>query len=148
MAKKKKKKPVPPEVRFKRKLKKYFKRAVKLAILIAFYFLLLPRLVPSMAPQVENTKNTIVSSANQAKVMMSQAAGSTDQILKSLTQKTKLVDEEGAEALIEDTVENLTRQVKDLPKEQVKRVKREFCSDLIDEALMEASESAAEEAYK
>ncbi len=43
------------------------------------------------------------------------------------------VTDEQEEALINKTVENITKQVKDLPQEQVKKIKYEFCKDVVTE---------------
>ena len=54
---------------------------------------------------------------------------------KIKTTATGLIDklsDEQEEALINSTVENISRQVKDLPAEQVQKIKYEFCKDIIE----------------
>jgi predicted PurR-regulated permease PerM len=139
--KKKKKKPVSPEVKLRRRIKKYLRRALMLATAIFFYFWLLPILVPSLAPQVDQTKQTLISVASQAQEQISQILGSTTSFTAEFTSKKGEIEEKGAETLVQETVDDLTERVKSLPREQVKKVKREFCSDLIEEAVLSATES-------
>jgi hypothetical protein len=142
MAKKKKKKPVPPEVKFKRKVKKYFKRLVKLAILIAAYFWLLPKVLPSTAPQVEKSKQSISHFATKAQEQIATFLGRATEMGFDISSKKKEIESQGTETIVQDTVDDLKRRVRALPGEQVKKVKREFCSDLIDEALKQATQSS------
>lgn len=136
MAKKKKKKPVPPEVKLKRRIRKFFRRALMLGIIVALYFWVLPILVPNLAPQVDQTKQTVISVASQAQEQISQILGTATSLTEEFTSKKGEIEEKGAEALVQETVNDLTERVKELPREQVKKVKRQFCSDLIEESQM------------
>lgn len=49
-------------------------------------------------------------------------------------QKENLIPGLPAEVVIDEAVDQLTQQVKDLPHQQVMKIKREFCRDVIDEA--------------
>ncbi|MCH7951892.1 hypothetical protein IH980_04105 [Patescibacteria group bacterium] len=147
MAKKKKKKPVPPEVKLKWRIKKYTRRALMLGIIVAVYFWVLPLLVPSMAPQVDQTRQTVIAVAGQAQKQMTQILGTATELSAELTSKKKEIEEGGPEILVQETVDDLTERIKALPREQVKKVKSQFCADLIEEAVLacEATDSAKNE---
>jgi predicted PurR-regulated permease PerM len=143
--KKKKKKPVPPEVKLRRRIKKYTRRALTIIALATLYFSVLPVLVPSLAPQVNQTKQSLISVASQARGQISQILTTASSITAQFTSKKGEIEEKGAEALVQESVDDLTERVKQLPREQVKKVKRQFCSDLIQEAVLSATESGEKE---
>lgn len=144
---KKTKKEVPPEVKFRRKVKKTIRRLIYLGILVAGYFWLLPTVVPGMSPQVEKTRSGLVSVAGQAQTSISQVLGSATQFTSELSKEAGQTQEKGAEALVQKTVDDLTKRVRELPGNEVKKVKIQFCADLIEEAVLscQASESANED---
>lgn len=78
--------------------------------------------------QKEKTSKVILKTKEGAKNIL----GSTTRKITQTAQNTikKLADEQ-EEALVNQTVENLSRQVKDLPERQVEKVKYEFCQDVI-----------------
>ena len=147
MAKKKKKTPVPPEVKLKWRIKKYTRRALMLGIIVAVYFWVLPLLVPSMAPQVDQARQAVVAAAGQAQKQMTQILGTATELSEELTSRKKEIEEGGPEILVQETVDDLTERIKALPREQVKKVKIQFCADLIEEAVLacEATESVNNE---
>lgn len=148
MAKKKKKiTPVPPEVKFNRRMKRYLKRALILGAIGALYFFGVPIFMPSMAPQVNETKQGILLAADIAGRNVSQILGVTTQLTAEVLGRKNEIEEKGAEALVRETVDDLTGRIKKLPGEQVKKVKREFCADVIEEAAIacQASESGSED---
>ncbi len=135
MAKKnKKKKPVQPEVKFKRKIKKYTRRLMWIMLAAIGYFILLPKLVPSYAPQVEQSKATLIAGYQVARQEAEKVLGSAAQLTAQLTSTKEELEEKGPEAIVQEKVNELKEQVKALPKEQIKKVKSQFCSDLIQEA--------------
>ncbi len=137
----KKLKPIPPEVKLKRRLKKYCKRLLYLSIAVAAYFLILPRLMPNSAPQVEKTKQTVLSAKNQAQTKFTQILGIATQIGNQLSNTSEQLTPEKAEEAVKKQIEELKLRLKSIPAEQAKKVKRDFCADVIKEAA-EATPSA------
>jgi len=133
-------KPIPPEVKRMRRIKKYLKRLILVAAMALFYFFLLPKISPKYAPSVEKNKEMILESAKNARTQISQILGTATQIEEKLTGEKEKLEGQGPEALIRQTVDDLTQRVKALPKEQVQKVKREFCSDVIKEATLASEE--------
>ena len=127
---------VPPEVIFKRKVKKYFRRTIKIGLLIVGYFWLLPLLVPSLSPQVERTKQGVVGAAKQAQTTITQVLGSASEFTQRGTSGDATEKSINPEAFIQETVNDLGDRVKALPREQLKKVKTQFCSDLIEETKL------------
>ena len=132
--KKKKKKPVSPEVKAKRRIKKYMRRTLILALLVLGYFWLLPIIAPSYAPQVEKTKETVLTAASQAQSQATQILGTATQLTTELTSGKDALEGKDPEEMVQNAVDDLKERVKALPGEQVKKVKRQFCADVIEEA--------------
>lgn len=78
---------------------------------------------PPQADEVAKTPNEILSVLGAA----------TQRALSTTTEFVDRVTSESDEALINQTVENISKEVKDLPQEQVKKIKYEFCKDVIEE---------------
>lgn len=130
----KKKKPIPPEVKLRRKIKKYTRRTIILGLIVVGYFLLLPILVPSYAPQINTNKKKLIQAATEARNQAYKILGTATQVSGQLSTATQKVDEEGGvETVLQSAIDDFKSKVKALPKEQVKRVKREFCSDILEE---------------
>jgi len=65
------------------------------------------------------------------------ASQKVSKFLKTTTIPASLVGEESqGDIIVEDLVVDLTDQIKDLPSQQVKRIKTQFCDDVIQEALL------------
>lgn len=137
--KKKKKKPITPEVKQRRRIEKYSRRAFVLALLVLGYFWLLPIVVPSYAPQVEKTKLTVLTAASQAQSQATQILGSATQLTTELTAGKDTLEGKNPEELVQNAVDDLKERVKALPGEQVKKIKQNFCRDVIEEAVTENS---------
>jgi hypothetical protein len=145
--KKKKKKPIPPEVKLKRKIKKYLKRALFLVALAFIYFRLIPIFMPSYAPQVEQTRVKLAQAFNLAREQANQILGSAIEITDKLSTDGESFEGIDAEAVVDKVVLDLKSRIKALPQEQVKKVKRNFCADVIEEAVGD-SESTVESGDK
>ena len=98
------------------------------------YFVLLPKFVPSYAPQVEQSKAALVAGYQVAQQEAGKVLGSAAQLTAQLTITKEELEEKGPEAIVQEKVDELKAQVKSLPREQVRKVKSQFCSDLIEEA--------------
>src|SRR3989337_2510101 len=112
---KKKHEEVPPEVIFKRKVKKYFRRTIKIGLLIVGYFWLLPLLVPSLSPQVERTKQGVVGAAKQAQTTLTKDLRSTSELTQLGKSGDAAKESISPEAFIQETVNDLGDRVKALP---------------------------------
>lgn len=77
-----------------------------------------------------NSDKIVFTDSKELGSVLSATSEKISQGAKNLYDK---VTNEQEEALINKTVENISRQVKDLPKEQVEKVKYEFCKDIIEE---------------
>ena len=134
MAKKKRKTPVPPEVKLRRKIKKYTNRAIKIGLIVIGYFWLLPLLVPSYAPKVQENKTKLIQAANIARDQAYKILGTATEVTSDLSSASQKVEGEGgAEAVVQNAIQDFKEKVKAIPGEQVKKAKREFCSDVIEE---------------
>ena len=136
-------KPIPPEVKRRRRMKKYLRRIFWLSLAAAGYFFLLPNLAPSYAPTVEKNRQAILQLAGTAQTQAVQILGVATQIGVKLSGGKEQLAKEGPEALVKQTVDDLKDRVKAIPKEQLKKVKSQFCADVIEEAILacEATES-------
>lgn len=88
----------------------------------------------SFSQQEESTDETqsadIIFTTNQATEVLGATVSQIGSTARSIIDK---VTDEQEEALINKTVENISKQVKDLPEQQVRKIKVEFCKDVIDE---------------
>lgn len=95
---------------------------------------------PGIKSEIQSTSSAsgiVAKSAEQASKILGIATKKTVQSATNLYNK---YTDEQEEALINSTVDNITKQVKDLPEQQVKKIKRRFCEDIIDE--LDAEETA------
>lgn len=136
MPKTSKLKPVPPEVKLRRRIRRYAKRALLLTAAIIGYFYLLPIIMPGYAPSVNQSKANLMSAAHQAQTQLNQVLGVATQLATQVVGKKGEIESKGPEALVEEVVDDLTQRVKQLPGEQVRKVKRQFCADVIEEAIL------------
>ncbi|OGY18648.1 MAG: hypothetical protein A2900_02675 [Candidatus Chisholmbacteria bacterium RIFCSPLOWO2_01_FULL_50_28] len=125
---------IPPEVKRKRKLKKLFKRMFWLTLAALGYFFLVPKIAPSYAPAIDKNREMIIKAARNVQSQTAQIVSLATQIGQEVLGSKAKLDQKGPELLVKETVDDLTERVKALPKEQLGKVKREFCADVIDEA--------------
>lgn len=143
MAKKKKKKPASPEVKLKRKIKRYVKRVLIILAIVLGYFVLLPQMLPSYAPQIKNNEKQLIAAFQIIKKQLTQLLGTAIEFTDRLASDTESLENIDPEEIVSQKVEELKEKVKELPKEQVKKIKRDFCSDVIEEEI--ASTGSSEE---
>lgn len=135
MAKKKKKKPIPPEVKLKRKIKKYTKRTLIILAIALGYFKLLPQMAPNYAPQVKNNEEQLIAFLQIAKKQVTTLLGSAIEFTDKLATDKESLENIDPEEIVSQKVEELKDKVKTLPQEQVKKIKRDFCSEVIEEEI-------------
>lgn len=114
------------------------------AVVGAYYLPQNPELITRIIPQNaesqdqedENSEVVMTTSENIGSVL-----SSTVQNISNVTRSIidKMTDEQ-EEALINQTVKNLSTQIKDLPREQVEKIKYQFCQDVIEEYEQENSQ--------
>lgn len=137
-----KKKQLPPEVKLRRKIKKNIRRLLLLGALAAFYFFVIPVLLPQAEAQIENQKQQIKAVfflANQKAIELSASAMHLSE--NFFNNQDELLSQD-PEQVIRSAVDDLKQRVKSLPQEQITKVKKDFCSDLL--AEQEKGSPAAE----
>lgn len=130
-----------PRPLISKKLKKRFIRFIFLGLLIssalAFYD---PNLIPNpdLRQQVEGIKSEILTYTNESLHLPSKLPESLalDQILDNLPQGSVLGEEE---IEVENVFGIITQQLKTLPQKEAKKIKYDFCADLIFEATASAT---------
>lgn len=147
MGKKKKKKSKEGKSFFSKKRKRLLFRLTIIGLLAyAGYTLANPETIkdPKRRAQVESLQQTISETSNKAQ----------EQVVDKLPQSQKLtglassLSKQGVvvgdqEIYVEDAIDQVGESLKDLPKSQVQRIKADFCADVIDIALREATASSS-----
>lgn len=121
-------------------LKLIFSSPLGLILLVALaYALYNPAVIPDqkIREQVTKTRDELIANNPEAGKNVLGAMTATKDTVMRLVQNTKLPPEltgEKKEIVVDEYVTLLGEQLKQLPSEQLKRVKVSFCQDVIDEA--------------
>lgn len=122
-----------------KKLRRWFFRLVLVGLGVGIGVLAKPSLIQDSAKraQVEGVRDQLleVNEVGQQKALelLGQSGEVAGQALDTATQITKDVTNQDPQELVTQTVTNLKEEVKTLPEKQVKKIKLEFCRDVIEE---------------
>lgn len=120
------------------KLLRKFLPLLLIGAVVGAYYLpqhpeLLARIIPQNASsqdQEEDNSEAVVATTQNIGSVLSSTAQNISNITRNLIDK---MTNEQEEALINQTVKNLSTQIKDLPKEQAEKIKYQFCQDVIEQ---------------
>jgi hypothetical protein len=104
-------------------------------LLIAAYFLMLPKIAPQTAPQVEKTRITVVSLATDLKNNTGNILGSATKVAQEFGIDQKQLTNQTPDELIEKMVNEIKTKLGTLPQEEALKIKKKFCADLVEEAV-------------
>ena len=156
MAKNKK---LTPELRRKRSARRLKKRIIQLVLLAvvggSVYLLVNPQIVadPVRRGQIEQVREKVMGASvgtesvnvisqdsdNGAQAVISQAISKSKSYIDQAFRTIKIpkkISGTSEEIVVEDVVSNLSNELKQLPAEQVKKIKIELCQDVIEEAVL------------
>lgn len=133
----KKKKDLSPEQIMKKKFKRYSRKLMYVLLVVAVYFLFLPKIVPSTAPQVEQTKTTVLAVYSDISSQASKILGSATKAVDELGINKEEFTNKSPEVFIEQKVDEIKAKLGSLPQEQAVKIKKQFCADLIEDAINE-----------
>jgi len=87
--------------------------------------------------QVEQVREQVLRANTQAQEKALQILGesttTTKEVIERVREVTREVTNRDPQEIISQTVTNITQEVKNLPQEQVKRVKQEVCRQILKE---------------
>lgn len=97
--------------------------------------------MPSYAPQIANTQSQLLLASKLVKKQVSQVLGIAIEVSENIASGKESAKKIDAEVLVDKAVNDLKDRIKALPQEQVKKVKRNFCSDVIEEAISDEEQT-------
>jgi len=87
--------------------------------------------------QVEQVREQVLQANTQAQEKTLQVLGestaTTKEVIERVREVTREVTNRDPQEIISQTVTNITQEVKDLPQEQVKKIKVEICREILEE---------------
>lgn len=98
-----------------------------------------PALIKDMAKrqQVEQVREQVLQANTQAQEKALQVLGesttTTKEVIERVREITKEVTNRDPQEIINQTVTSITQEVKDLPQEQVKKIKVQICREILEE---------------
>lgn len=129
-----------------KKLRRWFFRLVLVGLGVGIGVLVKPSLIqdPAKRAQVEGVRDQLleVNDVGQQKALelLNQGSVTAEQALGTASQITQDLTNQDPQELVTQTVTNLTEEVKTLPEKQVKKIKLEFCRDVIEEIELTCSQ--------
>lgn len=135
------KKHLSPEEKRRKKLKK-LKRNLTRAILIsaavaAGYVLMNPTVLGNSAreEQVTRVREQLLAVSSSTQDRIAGILGATTSVVEEALKTTKIPKQltNQEEIVVDEVVKGFADEIKKLPAEQAKKVKRDFCADLIEE---------------
>ena len=121
-----------------KKIRRWLFRLVLIGLAGAAVVMAKPDLVqnPKQRAQVEQLRDHVLEANIEGQEKVLQVLGTSVQTAQGMvgkaSQVTYEVTRQDPQELINKTVVDITNQVKDLPSEQVKKIKLEFCRDVMD----------------
>lgn len=87
--------------------------------------------------QVEQVREQVLQANTQAQEKALQILGesttTTKEVIERVREVTREVTNRDPQEIINQTVTNITQEVKDLPQEQVKKIKVQICKEILEE---------------
>ncbi len=141
MAKKKRKKSSKASKKLisKKKIRRLFLRTCLLALGLGVGVLFRPQVIkdPNTRLQVENLRDRVLQANDEAQMQALEALEDSGEKVKGVAEKAADITEEvtntDPQEYVEEKVDELTEEIKSIPEEQVKKIKLEFCQDVIEE---------------
>lgn len=139
MSKKHKKFTEPKPFFSKKKIRHWLTRIILLAAIGAGVVLVKPSLIsdPAKRAQVEDLRNKILQVNNEGQEKALKVLGESAEVVKDTTDKAadvaKDLSGKDPQVIVEEKVTILKEEVRSLPEKQVKKIKLEFCQDVIKE---------------
>jgi len=141
MAKRKKKRSSKKQKKLitKKKIRRLFLRVCLVALGLGVGVLFRPQVIkdPVMRGQVEGLRDRVLQANDQVQDQALDALEEGSEKVKGAAEKasdiTQDLTDTDPQEYVEDKVEELTEEIKSIPEEQVKKIKLEFCQDVIEE---------------
>jgi len=141
MAKKKKKRSSKASKKLisKKKIRRLFLRICLVALGLGIGILFRPQVIkdPNTRIQVENLRDRVLQANDEAQMQALEVLEESGEKVKGAADKAAEVAEEitntDPQEYVEEKVDELTEEIKSIPEEQVKKIKLEFCQDVIEE---------------
>jgi predicted translin family RNA/ssDNA-binding protein len=121
------------------KIKRWLVRLGLVALGGGIVILARPALIRDTAKreQVEQVREQVLQANTQAQEKALQVLGestvTTKEVIERVREVTREVTNQDPQQIINQTVTNITQEIKDLPQEQVKKVKQEVCRQILEE---------------
>lgn len=122
-----------------REIKRWLVRLGLVGLASGAVILARPALIKDMAKrqQVEQVREQVLQANTQAQEKAIQVLGesttTTKEVIERVREITKEVTNRDPQEIISQTVNNITQEVKDLPQEQVKKIKVQICREILEE---------------
>ncbi|MBI4034872.1 MAG: hypothetical protein HY381_00560 [Candidatus Chisholmbacteria bacterium] len=122
-----------------KEVRRWMVRLILLGLAGAGVILVKPDLISDATKrtQVEEVREQLLKANTQgqerALQILGDTAKETQAIVGRVSRVTEEVTHQNPQEIINQAVANITAEVKDLPKEQVKKIKLEFCRDVMEE---------------
>lgn len=129
----------PPPLSSSKILRRWLLRLVLVGVGIATGVMVRPSLIedPIKRAQVEQLRNQVLEANTQSQEkalqVLGQTAQTSQQVIEKVTRITQEVTHQNPQQVVNTTITNITNEVKNLPQEQVKKVKLQFCQDVMQE---------------
>lgn len=141
MAKKKKKKKSDKPKKFitKKKIRRFLLRACLVALGLGIGVLFRPQVIkdPATRSQVENLRDRVLQANDEAQQQALEVLEEGSEKVKGAADKASEITEEitdtNPQEYVDEKVDQLTEEIKSIPEEQVKKIKLEFCQDVIED---------------
>jgi cell division protein FtsB len=147
MAKKRKKKKTEKKKLFsKKKIRRLLVRTLLLGLGVGVGLMARPSLVkdPVKRQQVEQARDQLLEwndvAQEKALDVLGQSTDTIQETVENITYITKEKTEVNPQEVVQTTINNITQEVKELPQEQIHKVKLEFCRDVIEEVCPQESD--------
>lgn len=122
-----------------KKIRRWLFRLALVGIGVAAGVLARPSLIqdPVKRAQVEDIRSQVLQANDEAQQKAMEVLGQSSEVVKqtvtTVSEVTKEVTNKDPQVVVQETVTKLTEEVKTLPQEQVKKIKLQFCQDVIGE---------------
>lgn len=85
--------------------------------------------------QVEQVRDRVLEANTEAQEktlqVLGQSAATTEVVVERVREVTKEVTNQDPEQIVNQTVTNITNEIRDLPQEQVNKIKRDICEQIM-----------------
>ena len=120
-----------------KKIRQWLVRLVLLGVAGGGVVLAKPNLIKDAQKraQVEQIRDQVLQANTEAQEktlqVLGQSAATTEVVVERVREVTKEVTHEDPQQIVNQTVTNITNEIKDLPQEQVNKIKRDICEQIM-----------------